>query len=70
MVTIRQGKGHHVYHDVFDDVRVFVDAESQLLLAGAEVDFSDSPVAGFVFNNPNACSKTGCDGNPRAGARC
>ena len=53
-----------------DDVRVFVDAESQLLLAGAEVDFSDSPVAGFVFNNPNACSKTGCDGNPRAGARC
>lgn len=54
----------------FDDVRVFVDAGSQLLLAGAEVDFSDSPIAGFVFNNPNACGKTGCDGNPGAGARC
>jgi iron-sulfur cluster assembly protein len=54
----------------FDDVRVFVDAGSQLLLTGAEVDFSDSPVAGFVFNNPNACGKAGCDGNPAAGARC
>lgn len=54
----------------FDDVRVFVDAGSQLLLAGAEVDFSDGPIAGFVFNNPNACGKTGCDGNPGAGERC
>ena len=54
----------------FEDVRVFVDAGSQLLLAGAEVDFSDSPIAGFVFNNPNACGRTGCEGNPGAGARC
>jgi len=28
MVTIRQGKGHHVYHDVFDDVRVFVELDA------------------------------------------
>jgi iron-sulfur cluster assembly protein len=54
----------------FDDVRVFVDAGSQLLLAGAEVDFSDSPIAGFVFNNPNACGRIGCEGNPGAGAQC
>ena len=54
----------------FDDVRVFVDVRSQLLLAGAEVDFSDSPIAGFVFDNPNACGKTGCDDSPGAGERC
>ena len=54
----------------FDDVRVFVDVGSQLLLAGAEVDFSDSPIAGFIFNNPNACGAAGCEGNPGAGARC
>ena len=54
----------------FNDVRVFVDAGSQFLLAGAEVDFSDGPIAGFVFNNPNACGRTGCVGNPGAGVRC
>jgi iron-sulfur cluster assembly accessory protein len=54
----------------FDDVSVFVDAGSQRLLAGAEVDFCDSPIAGFVFNNPNACHRTGCEGVSGVGARC
>ena len=45
----------------FDDVTVYVDAESQPLLAGCEIDFvEDLTGSGFIFNNPNAQSKCGC----------
>jgi len=54
----------------FNDVAVFVDEQSQLLLAGAEVDFNEIPVAGFVFNNPDVCGRSGCGGKPGDGARC
>jgi iron-sulfur cluster assembly protein len=54
----------------FNDVAVFVDEQSQLLLAGAEVDFNEIPVAGFVFNNPNVCGRSDCGGKPGDGARC
>jgi iron-sulfur cluster assembly protein len=54
----------------FNDVAVFVDEQSQLLLAGAEVDFNEIPVAGFVFNNPTVCGRSDCGGKPGDGARC
>jgi len=54
----------------FNDVAVIVDEQSQLLLAGAEVDFNEIPVAGFVFNNPNVCGRSDCGGKPGDGARC
>lgn len=45
----------------FDDVKVFVDASSQPLLDGVQVDFVESLTgSGFVFNNPNAQAKCGC----------
>jgi iron-sulfur cluster assembly protein len=47
--------------DAGDDVRVFVDAASQTLLAGMVIDFVESlEGAGFVFENPNAQSTCSC----------
>lgn len=44
----------------FDDVTVFVDPDSQPLLAGATVDFiRDARGAGFVFDNPNMAGRCG-----------
>jgi iron-sulfur cluster assembly protein len=43
-------------------VKLLVDAESQILLAGTEIDFrEDTAGAGFVFNNPNTPRKCSCD---------
>jgi iron-sulfur cluster assembly protein len=47
--------------DAGDDVRVFVDSASQVLLAGMQIDFVESlEGAGFVFENPNAQSSCSC----------
>lgn len=43
-----------------DDVVIFIDAESNAMLTGVEVDFCESPQAqGFVFHHPNACGSCG-----------
>ena len=54
-------------------VRVFLPAESRLLLDGVTVDFSETPVqSGLTFTNPNAaahaCSSSGGDAKPPAEA--
>ncbi|MDD9901702.1 MAG: iron-sulfur cluster assembly accessory protein [Alphaproteobacteria bacterium] len=42
-------------------VKIFVDASSQLYLAGIEIDWmQDKFESGFVFNNPNAKGHCGC----------
>jgi iron-sulfur cluster assembly protein len=44
-----------------DDVRIIVDAASQTLLTGMQIDFVESlEGAGFVFENPNATSSCSC----------
>ncbi|MEW5729869.1 MAG: iron-sulfur cluster assembly accessory protein [Pseudomonadota bacterium] len=51
----------------FDGVKVYVDPSSQVLLAGATMDYVDSAMgAGFMFDNPNntakpcSCSSKSC----------
>ncbi|MCA1939920.1 MAG: iron-sulfur cluster assembly accessory protein [Caenispirillum bisanense] len=45
----------------FEDVKVFVDAGSAPLLAGARLDFvEDISGSGFVFDNPQAADKCSC----------
>lgn len=45
----------------FSEFKLFVDATSQPLLAGVQVDFVESVEgSGFVFDNPNAANKCGC----------
>jgi len=56
----RAQEGDAVVH--VGDVMVFVDEASKPLLAGAQIDFCDGPVAGFIFDNPNLCS--GCKTGP------
>src|SRR5208282_862419 len=42
-------------------VKVFIDPDSQSLLAGLRVDFVESlQGSGFTFDNPNAASKCSC----------
>jgi iron-sulfur cluster assembly protein len=42
-----------------DDVRMFLPAESRLLLAGVTIDFVDTPTqSGLVFHNPNAAAQS------------
>jgi len=42
-------------------VRLFIDPESQPVLAGMRVGFVESlEGSGFTFDNPNAVSKCGC----------
>lgn len=44
-----------------DGVTVFIDLQSQPLVAGMTVDFvTDLENSGFVFDNPNAASKCAC----------
>ena len=44
-----------------DGVRVFIDAQSQPMILGLQVDFVSSlESSGFTFNNPNATAKCGC----------
>ncbi len=44
------------------DVRMFLPAESRLLLAGVTIDFLDTPTqSGLVFHNPNAAAHS-CGG--------
>ena len=52
-------------------VRVFLPAESRILLEGVTVDFADTPMStGLTFINPHAqscaCSSTGTSAPPRA----
>ena len=52
---------------VVSGIRLFLPAESRLLLEGVTVDFSDNPFqSGFVFHDPKqtAC---GCGTKPAAG---
>jgi len=43
------------------DIRVVVDAASALRLAGATIDFSDTPgLPGFTIDNPNAAGGCAC----------
>lgn len=56
-----------------ESVRVFLPAESRLLLDGVTVDFADTPVqSGLTFTNPNAaahsCSSSGGTAAPPAEA--
>lgn len=45
----------------FEDVKVFLDAESIPLLSGARLDFVDDiSGSGFVFDNPQAANKCSC----------
>lgn len=49
----------HVFE--FEDVKVFVDPKSMLLLSGVTLDWQDSLIqSGFVFQNPNAKKTCGC----------
>lgn len=42
-------------------VKVFIDPDSQALVAGLRVDFVESlEGSGFTFDNPNAASKCSC----------
>jgi iron-sulfur cluster assembly accessory protein len=42
-------------------VKLFIDKESQLHIAGMTVDFvTGLEASGFVFDNPNAASKCSC----------
>ena len=42
-------------------IKVFIDPDSQSLLAGLRVDFVESlEGSGFTFDNPNAASKCSC----------
>ena len=51
--------GDRVYE--FGDVKVYVDADSQPMLDGVQVDFvEDLAGSGFVFNNPNAAASCSC----------
>lgn len=57
---------------VFDDVRVFLPAQSRLVLDGVTVDFAETPTSsGLTFFNPSAgpcaCSSSG-DAAPPAEA--
>jgi iron-sulfur cluster insertion protein len=45
----------------FGSVKVYVDAESQPILSGVEVDYVESLQAtGFTIKNPNAVRSCGC----------
>jgi iron-sulfur cluster assembly accessory protein len=57
----------------FNELRLFLPAESRLLLDGVTVDFAETPTqSGFSFVNPNAaacgCSSAGTDARPPAQA--
>jgi len=41
------------------DVRMFLPAQSRLLLAGVTIDFADTPTqSGLMFHNPNAAAQS------------
>ena len=47
--------GDAVYEQ--QDVRMFLPAQSRLLLAGVTIDFADTPTqSGLLFHNPNAAA--------------
>jgi iron-sulfur cluster assembly protein len=55
----KPGDAVHEHHDV----RMFLPAESRLLLAGITIDFVDTPTqSGLVFHNPNAAAMS-CGSN-------
>lgn len=54
---------------VVNDMRLFLPAESRLLLQGVTVDFSETPTSsGFVFQNPNSTGCGTCSSSAPAGA--
>ncbi|MDQ3880127.1 MAG: iron-sulfur cluster insertion protein ErpA [Chloroflexota bacterium] len=69
------GEGDRV--EEHSGVRVFIDAYSQRLVDGAEIDYVDSLMgSGFAINNPNAVSSCACgssfntDGSPARAGGC
>jgi iron-sulfur cluster assembly protein len=53
--------GDSVYEHL--DVRMFLPAQSRLLLAGVTIDFIDTPTqSGLVFHNPNSAAQS-CGSN-------
>lgn len=45
----------------YDDISVFIDADSASMLQGVTVDFVDGMEgSGFKFDNPNAANSCGC----------
>jgi len=45
----------------FDDLKVFVNAESLVFLKGIQIDYVDTlKESGFQYKNPNAQSSCGC----------
>ncbi len=56
--------GDAVYEHL--DVRMFLPAESRLLLSGVTIDFVDTPTqSGLVFHNPNAAAHS-CGSNGKS----
>lgn len=48
-------------HVVGEDIKIAVDAKSNIYIAGTELDYSDGlNGTGFTFNNPNAARSCGC----------
>ena len=50
------------HDEIFEsnDIRIFVDPKSLVVVKGTEIDHSDNLLEGFVFNNPNAQASCGC----------
>ncbi len=52
---------------VVNGIKLFLPAESRLLLQGVTIDFSETPTSsGFVFHNPNSTGCSSC-GSASAG---
>jgi iron-sulfur cluster assembly protein len=63
--------------EAHEDLRIVLDASSEQLIAGAEIDYVDSLMgSGFAINNPNAVSSCACgssfntDGSPAKAGGC
>jgi len=54
---------------VLNGLKLFLPAESRLLLQGVTIDFSETPTSsGFVFHNPNSTGCGTCGSSATAGA--
>jgi len=54
---------------VVNGLKLFLPAESRLLLQGVTIDFSETPMSsGFVFRNPNSTGCSTCGSSTSAGA--
>lgn len=54
---------------VVNGIKLFLPAESRLLLQGVTIDFSETPTSsGFVFLNPNSTGCSTCSSSASTGA--